>query len=242
MAEIAEERYFFFFKTRTGEQEITDTPFGKRFYLGFKRLFDLLVATVTIVFLLSWLIPLLAVLIKLDSGGPVFFSQRRVGRRGKFFTCLKLRTMVVNDECDTRQALSDDPRITRLGHFLRISSLDELPQFLNVLTGSMSVVGPRPFMPSDNERFSGLVDEYSIRSLVKPGITGMAQVKGYRGPTTTTLSIFHRYQWDAFYVRNASLSLDFRIIRLTTVQFLRAIFSFRNIQTEPNPAGLAAEA
>jgi putative colanic acid biosynthesis UDP-glucose lipid carrier transferase len=196
-------------------------------YLAGKRVFDILISSFIIIFVLSWLIPVLAILIRLDSRGPIFFMQRRVGFLGMTFQCLKLRTMVVNKDCDSQQAMANDPRITRLGRFLRVTSLDELPQFVNVLLGDMSIVGPRPFMQKDNEIFSQTVANYNLRFYAKPGITGMAQVKGYRGPTVTFQSIFHRYQWDAFYVRNASPSLDIKIIRLTARQILKSIFSFR---------------
>jgi putative colanic acid biosysnthesis UDP-glucose lipid carrier transferase len=200
----------------------------RRWYLTFKRAFDIIFSSLVIIFLLSWLVPLLALLIKLDSKGPIFFVQKRVGFLGRTFLCFKFRTMVVNSACDNQQALSDDPRITRLGKFLRISSLDELPQFINVLMGDMSVVGPRPHMHKDNEDFGKIVNNYRLRHYAKPGITGMAQVKGYRGPAKNFHSIFHRYQWDAFYVRNANASLDFKIIRLTAIQIVKSIFSFRS--------------
>jgi putative colanic acid biosynthesis UDP-glucose lipid carrier transferase len=135
--------------------------------------------------------------------------------------------MVVNNDSDSKQAVNNDPRITNLGKFLRLTSLDELPQFFNVLKGEMSIVGPRPFMHSDDLAFSEKVSNYEIRYYSKPGITGMAQVKGYRGPSVSFHSIFHRYQWDAFYIRNACHSLDFKIIRLTIYQIFRSIFSFR---------------
>jgi len=211
-------------KNRVGfRDELED----RRIYFAFKRLFDILFSALVIIFLLSWLLPLLALIIKLDSDGPVFFIQKRVGFLGRTFRCFKFRTMVVNSLCDHQQALSDDPRITRLGKFLRITSLDELPQFFNVLLGDMSIVGPRPHMHKDNEDFGRIVTNYRLRHYVKPGITGMAQVKGYRGPAKNFHSIFHRYQWDAFYVRNANASLDFKIIRLTVMQIAKSIFSFK---------------
>jgi putative colanic acid biosynthesis UDP-glucose lipid carrier transferase len=199
----------------------------KRLYLAGKRSFDILASLFIILFILSWLVPVLAILIKLDSGGPVFFLQRRVGFMGRTFRCLKFRTMVVNKDCDLQQARENDPRITRLGRFLRVTSLDELPQFINVLVGDMSIVGPRPFMHKDNDAFRQVVFNYNFRFYARPGITGMAQVKGFRGPTVTLQSIFHRYQWDAFYVRNACPSLDMRIIRLTARQILKSIFYFK---------------
>ncbi len=194
-------------------------------YLFFKRVFDLTISLILFVGCFSWLFPLIAFLIKLDSGGPVFFVQRRVGRGGRSFLCYKFRTMVVNEDANKLQALENDERITRIGNFLRKSSLDELPQFLNVLMGQMSIVGPRPHMHADCNRFSSLIPSYKFRSLVKPGITGLAQIKGYRGPTVTYQSIFRRYQYDAFYVRNCNFWLDMRIIRKTAFQMLVVIFS-----------------
>lgn len=200
------------------------------FYIIGKRSFDLVVSFLVSVLVLSWLIPILAILIKLDSKGPVFFVQTRIGFLGIPFRCYKLRTMIVNQNSDSQQAMYNDQRITRLGHFLRITSLDELPQFLNVIIGNMSIVGPRPFMKKDDQEFSISVSNYPLRYCAKPGITGMAQVKGYRGRTDNFLSIFHRYQWDAFYIRNARPSLDFKILRITAGQTIKSIFSFRTIK------------
>jgi putative colanic acid biosynthesis UDP-glucose lipid carrier transferase len=200
------------------------------FYIIGKRFFDVVVSLLFTVLVLSWLIPILAILIKLDSKGPVFFIQTRIGFLGIPFRCYKLRTMVVNQVSDSQQAMYNDQRITRLGHFLRITSLDELPQFLNVIIGNMSIVGPRPFMKKDDQEFSITVSNYPLRYCAKPGITGMAQVKGYRGRTDNFLSIFHRYQWDAFYIRNARPSLDFKILRITASQTIKSIFSFKTIK------------
>jgi|SRR5450432_134513 len=218
-------RRFQYFAGKTGKPDLI--TFSNLYLLG-KRTFDLLTSILVICLVLSWLIPILAILIKLDSPGPIFFVQERVGFRGRSFRCLKLRSMVVNDTSDSQQAIENDTRITKLGKYLRITSLDELPQFLNVLMGQMSIVGPRPFMKNDVMVFSEIVSNYELRFLVKPGITGMAQVKGYRGPTVSFQSIFHRYQWDAFYVNNASPYLDFKIIRLTARQTVKSIFSFKN--------------
>lgn len=227
MPGILKSNYLYNFKGSVPSADHIEKIPRNGLYLAGKRAFDILISSLIIIFLLSWLIPVLAILIRLDSRGPVFFTQRRVGFLGKTFHCLKLRTMVVNKDCDSQQARVNDPRITRLGRFLRVTSLDELPQFINVLMGDMSIVGPRPFMQKDNEIFSQAVANYNLRFYAKPGITGMAQVKGFRGPTVTFQSIFHRYQWDAFYVRNASPSLDVKIIRLTARQILKSIFSFR---------------
>jgi len=230
MPGIAKERTFFLREHHTVVKRTTalrDYVEEHRVHFVCKRIFDIIVSSLVIVFLLSWLLPVLALIIKLDSYGPVFFVQRRSGFLGRSFSCLKFRTMVVNTLSDKQQAIVDDPRITRLGRFLRLTSLDELPQFFNVLIGDMSIVGPRPHMHKDNIDFSKVVENYRFRSLLKPGITGMAQVKGYRGPAQDFYKIFHRYQWDAFYIRNANLSLDFKIIRLTALQILKSLFSFK---------------
>jgi len=184
-------------------------------YLFFKRLFDFLVSVVILLFILSWLLPILGLLIKLDSKGPVIFKQKRIGLKGKSFVCLKLRTMNMNKEADDIPVQENDYRITRLGKFLRRTHLDELPQFFNVLAGQMSLVGPRPHMTADCIRFSFVIPSYSFRHLAKPGITGWAQVKGYHGPTMDYESIINRYYWDAEYVRKACWWLDVKIIALT---------------------------
>jgi putative colanic acid biosynthesis UDP-glucose lipid carrier transferase len=194
-------------------------------YLLAKRAFDIFLALTVTATILWWLLPILAILIKIDSAGPVFFVQKRIGIFGRTFKCLKLRTMVVNNQADTEQADKDDPRITRLGKFLRLSCMDELPQFFNVLIGDMSVVGPRPHMIKDCEAFSREVPAYALRQLMRPGITGMAQVKGYRGKTEGFFDVFHRYQWDVFYVRNANFMLDLRLINKTVGQTLSAVFN-----------------
>lgn len=214
-------KHFAVFNKKAGKR-----PY-RNLYLAGKRGFDIFLSLIITLTVLSWLMPLLAILIKIDSLGPVFFIQRRVGFMGREFKCLKMRTMVVNDYSDSLQSMENDPRITRLGHFLRMTSLDELPQFLNVLMGDMSIVGPRPFMKSDDDHFGQVINNYKLRYNAKPGITGMAQVKGYRGPTVSFHSIFHRYQWDAFYIRNACPYLDFKIIRLTASQTLKSICSFK---------------
>ena len=243
MLGIAKEGLFF------GEFDITKDQVNfrkyladRRLYLFGKRAFDITFSLFVVIFLLSWLIPLLALLIRLDSKGPVFFIQKRVGFLGRTFRCFKFRTMVVNPLCDHQQAVTNDPRITRLGKFLRITSLDELPQFFNVLKGDMSIVGPRPHMHKDNEDFGRIVANYRLRHYARPGITGMAQVKGCRGPAKNFHSIFHRYQWDAFYIRNANLSLDFKIVRLTVVQIFQSLFSFKRNKKKENISLLVEEA
>ncbi|MFL5748588.1 MAG: sugar transferase [Niastella sp.] len=197
----------------------------KHGYFVAKRCFDIVTSLMIIVLVLSWLLPILMVLIKLDSRGPVLFKQKRVGFLGRVFWCYKLRTMCINREADIRQASEDDPRITRIGKFLRVTGLDEFPQFFNVLMGQMSIVGPRPHMNADCNKFANAVSGYKFRNLVKPGITGLAQIKGYRGPTKDFESIFHRYQFDAFYVRNANFWLDARIVRKTIAQIIGEVFA-----------------
>lgn len=191
---------------------------GKRVYFITKRVVDLVISTMVILLLMSWLTPFLAILIKLSSRGPVFFLQKRVGRFGRSFTCIKFRTMIVNSEADKCAAGENDRRITRIGKFLRRSNIDELPQFFNVLLGHMSIVGPRPHMYSDCLEFSIVVPRYKLRTLVKPGITGLSQVKGYHGQVISIECIYQRYIWDVFYVRNASLWWDLRIMATTALQ------------------------
>jgi putative colanic acid biosynthesis UDP-glucose lipid carrier transferase len=193
----------------------------RRGYLLLKRAFDLLVSVLVIAGLLSWLLPLLALLIKLDSRGPVFFIQKRVGRNGRWFYCYKLRSMVINDWADERPASGDDGRVTRLGNWLRRSHLDELPQFFNVVMGTMSVVGPRPYMPADCRHFELMVPDGAFRQQVKPGITGMAQARGLHGSVSRDQRIIcQRYEWDAYYVNHADFGLDIRILGITFLLLL----------------------
>jgi putative colanic acid biosynthesis UDP-glucose lipid carrier transferase len=149
--------------------------------------------------------------------------------------------MRVNAEANTKQATDDDPRITRMGRFLRNSNLDELPQFINVLAGHMSIVGPRPHMYKDCANFSRVLDSYKFRSVMKPGITGLAQVKGYRGPTQTFDKVFRRFQWDAFYVRNANFWLDLRIVHYTAMQTFSYIISKVIVIEEVNQPVVSAD-
>ena len=186
---------------------------------------DVVVSFLVIVCVLSWLTLLIAAFVLLDSKGPVFFVQRRVGRAGKSFWCFKFRTMIVNSDADTRRADTNDPRITRLGKILRLYNIDELPQFLNVFLGQMSIVGPRPHMHADCNEFSKLISGYKFRSFVKPGITGLAQAKGFHGPVTDNDQFQKRFQWDAFYVRNASLELDMRIVQATLHRRIKLLFN-----------------
>jgi putative colanic acid biosysnthesis UDP-glucose lipid carrier transferase len=195
---------------------------SRRFYIS-KRIFDIVTSFLVIVLVLSWLIPILTIAIKLESRGSVFFVQRRVGRGGKIFLCIKLRTMVPNAEANIQQAVENDYRITKVGRFLRRTNLDEFPQFINVLLGQMSIVGPRPHMLADCVQFTLQIPEYKVRNIVKPGITGLAQVKGYRGPTKDFKSVLRRFQYDAFYIRHGNVWLDLRIIRQTAHQTIASL-------------------
>jgi putative colanic acid biosysnthesis UDP-glucose lipid carrier transferase len=178
----------------------------------FKRAFDIIFSFFVITLVFSWLFPILAVLIKMGSKGSVFFIQKRSGIDNKEFNCMKFRTMVVNNESDTKQATSNDPRITKMGRFLRASNFDELPQFFNVLMGDMSVVGPRPHMVQHTYMYSKLIEPFMVRHWVKPGITGLAQAKGFRGETKDINQMLNRVKMDIFYIQNWSLSFDFKII------------------------------
>lgn len=196
---------------------------NKGFFLFSKRLFDIIVSFTVIIFLLSWLIPLLGAIIKLNSGGPVFFVQRRVGRGLKSFRCIKFRTMVLNCEANQCPTTQNDHRVTSIGRFLRTTSFDELPQFINVLMGHMSIVGPRPHMFYDCERFSNYIQYYKFRSLVRPGITGLAQIKGFRGPAEDLYKIASRFSYDSMYVRQMNFRLDLNIILNTAAQTFNII-------------------
>jgi putative colanic acid biosysnthesis UDP-glucose lipid carrier transferase len=188
----------------------------------FKRTFDLVIASLVIVCILSWLLPIMSLLIKVDSPGPVFFVQKRVGKGEKLFACFKLRSMIVNDEADWTPVTGHDHRITRLGAWLRRLHLDELPQFFNVFLGSMSLVGPRPYMPADSRRFAAVVPgDAALRHLVRPGITGMAQAKGLHGVYCNHHILLQRYYWDAWYVRNAGMGVDLLIIIRTMARLMR---------------------
>ena len=177
-----------------------------------KRTGDIVLSLLVIVGILAWLIPIMALLIKLDSRGPVFFLQKRNKRGGKTFTCIKFRSMVENEDADLLQAVENDERITKLGRFLRNHYLDELPQFFNVFVGDMSLIGPRPHMVTDNNKYEGLIEFYDYRHKVKPGITGLSQAMGYVGETRNVQAMKDRVHLDIYYVRHWTLRLDLKII------------------------------
>lgn len=183
-----------------------------------KRAFDIFFSIVVLVFVCSWLFPIVAVIIRMSSKGPVFFLQKRYGFHEEVFNCIKFRTMVVNDESTTSTTRENDTRITRVGKFLRKTSFDELPQFINVLKGEMSVVGPRPHMLAVDNYYKPKIGRYSLRSMVNPGITGLAQVSGLRGDSgDVEVEMKKRVLADAFYVKNWSFVLDLVIILKTVL-------------------------
>jgi len=186
-----------------------------------KRTFDILFSSIVIVFILSWLTPIIAILIKLESRGPVFFKQSRNGFNYKEFDCYKFRSMTPNKGANLHQATRGDQRVTKVGKFIRKTSIDELPQFFNVLFGDMSVVGPRPHMVSHTNMYAKKIDKFMVRHFVKPGITGLAQVSGFRGEVETDKDIIGRVKYDIFYIENWSLLLDIKIITQTFVNAIK---------------------
>lgn len=186
-----------------------------------KRGFDVLFSIVVIVFILSWLTPLLFILLKLESKGPLFYIQERNGLDYKTFKCYKFRSLK-QDKNNHSQVTIDDNRVTKIGRFLRKTSIDELPQFFNVLKGEMSVVGPRPHMLAYNKAYSNQVDNVALmaRHRILPGITGLAQVRGYRGAVEKDTDIIGRVKLDLFYIKNWSVLLDVKIIFSTLINLL----------------------
>ncbi|HLW32788.1 MAG TPA: exopolysaccharide biosynthesis polyprenyl glycosylphosphotransferase [Aequorivita sp.] len=194
-----------------------DEPFNK----FLKRAFDIVLSLFIIVCVLSWLTPILGLFIKLESKGPVFFKQKRNGLDYKEFYCYKFRSMKPNPDADLYQISKDDERVTRVGRIIRKTSIDELPQFINVLKGEMSVVGPRPHMVSHTHMYAERIDKFMVRHFVKPGITGLAQVSGFRGEVETESDIINRVKYDIFYLENWSLFLDIKIAFQTVYNALK---------------------
>ena len=186
-----------------------------------KRLFDILCSIIVIILVLSWLVPIIAIInLFMDKGG-IFFVQKRTGFNNRPFNVIKFRTMSKNDYAHSKSATVNDVRITKFGKFLRKSSIDELPQFFNVLIGNMSVVGPRPHMLMHTDEYKVLVKKFMIRHSVKPGITGYAQVRGFRGEIVKIKDMKNRVKQDVFYIENWSIWLDFKIVFLTFGQILK---------------------
>ena len=195
----------------------TDEPFNK----FIKRAFDIFLSLFVIVFIVSWLTPILGIFIKLESKGPVFFKQKRNGLDYKEFYCYKFRSMTPSLTADLYQATKGDTRVTKVGRIIRKTSMDELPQFINVLKGDMSVVGPRPHMVSHTHMYAEKIDKFMVRHFVKPGITGLAQVSGYRGEVETDSDIINRVKCDIFYLENWSIILDLKIVFKTVFNAVR---------------------
>ena len=190
-------------------------PLDNSFNQIIKRLFDIIFTLILFITLLWWILPLLSIMVYLSQGSPILFAQKRNGLNGKEFDCLKFRTMRPDVDNNKKPTERNDPRVTKLGKILRKTSLDELPQFINVLKGEMSIVGPRPHMVSENESYAEIIKRYSLRHYVKPGITGLAQVKGYRGAVDSDKDMEMRIRTDIYYVRNWSFLLDLFIIYKT---------------------------
>jgi len=212
------------FYTHSMEFEIFDkvpvlnlrkSPLEKNYAKYGKRIFDITGASFVILFILSWLIPILYILNRLESKGPVIFKQQRHGYNKKSFWCYKFRSMAVNTEANMQMCTRNDLRVTRVGRFIRKTSIDELPQFINVFLGDMSIIGPRPHMEFHTTQYQKNVDKYLVRHFAKPGITGLAQVRGYRGEIVRKSDIVNRIRMDIFYLEKWSFLLDLTIIYQT---------------------------
>ena len=185
-----------------------------------KRSFDIIFSLLVIIFILSWLTIILGLLIKLESRGPIFFKQNRPGFKEQDFLCYKFRSMMINKTTE-KEATRNDPRVTKIGKFIRKTSIDELPQFFNVLLGDMSVVGPRPHLWAQNKAYGTKVKKYMIRHHVSPGVTGLAQVRGFRGEIETDEDMVNRIKYDVFYIENWSIWMDIKIITQTVVNIFK---------------------
>ncbi|MHC0441186.1 undecaprenyl-phosphate glucose phosphotransferase [Flavobacterium sp. 3-210] len=186
-----------------------------------KKVFDICFSLFVLVFIFPWLFPIIMIIIKMESPGPIFFKQERSGRDNKSFTCLKFRSMRLNGAADNKQAVKGDSRVTKFGAFMRKTSIDELPQFFNVFFGDMSVVGPRPHMVNHTKQYSELISNYLVRQYAKPGITGWAQVNGFRGETKELIDMENRVEYDIWYIENWSLLLDIKIIIKTVINVFK---------------------
>lgn len=206
---------------RTPVLNLRNLPLDTEYARITKRTFDVLFSSLVIVFVLSWLTPILYILIKRESPGNLYFKQRRHGFKRRTFWCYKYRSMTENRDSDKKMAKKNDMRVTKIGAFLRKTSLDELPQFINVFKGEMSVVGPRPHMVKHTKDYEKSVDKYLVRHFVKPGITGLAQVKGYRGEILEPSDIANRTKLDIFYVEKWSLGMDFQILFSTVYNVIK---------------------
>lgn len=197
------------------KKKIKKKPLKKSLNAVLKRTFDIAFSGLILVFFLSWMFPLFALIIKLQSSGPVIYKQLREGKDGVHFLCFKFRTMHLNGESDYSWTKLNDPRVTKFGVFLRRTSLDEFPQFLNVFLGQMSVVGPRPHPIKLNDTYRDSIQKFSLRHETRPGVTGLSQMKGYRGSITHYHQMNSRVKLDRFYIRSWTFLLDLKIILLT---------------------------
>ncbi|KIO53249.1 undecaprenyl-phosphate glucose phosphotransferase [Flavobacterium hibernum] len=186
-----------------------------------KKVFDVVFSAAVILLIFPWLFPIIMLIIKIESPGPIFFKQERSGRDNRSFMCFKFRSMHVNGLAHKKQAEKGDSRITKFGAFIRKTSIDELPQFFNVLLGDMSVVGPRPHMVHLAKEYSDLISNYLVRQYAKPGITGWAQVNGFRGETKELVDMENRVEYDIWYIENWSLALDIKIVIKTIINIFK---------------------
>lgn len=196
-----------------------------------KRTFDIIFSSLVIILMLSWLIPVLGLFIKLTSKGPIFFTQRRTGLNNKEFDIFKFRTMKVNAEADTMTARKEDPRRTKVGRFLRKTNIDEIPQFINVFLGNMSIIGPRPHMLTETAYYSKIIDSYLVRHFIKPGLTGWAQINGFHGNSVNPTIMRARVKYDVYYMENWSVALDIRIFFITIYDMFRRLYIPYTIKT-----------
>ena len=201
--------------------EVNQLPLDLWYNKILKRLFDVIFSLFVLVFFISWMYVVFGIIIKIQSRGPILFKQRRHGMGGKAFYCFKFRSMVMNDQEDTKFADNKDSRLTKFGKFMRISALDEMPQFINVLIGNMSVVGPRPHPIKLNDQFSNKVDKFSKRHQFKPGITGLAQTRGFRGKVYGFHDMSSRVKLDRYYFKNWSIFFDLKICLKTVIGILK---------------------
>ena len=200
---------------------LRDEPLQNEINRIIKRFFDFIFSLFVILLVMSWLVPIIGIIINLTSKGPIFFTQSRSGLDNKEFICYKFRSMTVNKMSDVKQASKNDPRMTKFGRFLRKTSLDEMPQFFNVLMGDMSVVGPRPHMLKHTKDYAKIIDGFMVRHLVTPGITGSAQVNGFRGETKTKEDMENRVVYDVWYIENWTFLLDIKLIFLTIINLVK---------------------
>ena len=206
---------------------INKLPLDNIINIYLKRSFDIVFSFLVIILVLSWLTPIIGIIVKLSSKGPVFFIQKREGYRGKIFECIKFRTMVPNSMSDTKMADDNDLRLTRFGKFLRLSTLDEMPQFINVFFGDMSVVGPRPHPINLNKEYRSKVLNFEKRHRYKPGITGLAQSLGHSGFVSSFHDMNKRVKMDVFYFKNWTIFLDLKIVIRTILILFKGVLKLR---------------